>query len=94
MAKAKWIVLAAVFSLLATVGFQSPLMASSTKAVAEMTRISPDEAMEKVKSGEALLVCAYEDQQCKDIMFEGALFRSEFESKLATLPKTQEIIFY
>jgi hypothetical protein len=94
MAKTKWIVLAAVFSLLVTVGFHSPLMASSTKAVAEMNRISPDEAMKEVKSGEAILVCAYGDEKCKTILFEGALLRSEFESKLDTLPKTQKIIFY
>ena len=94
MDKTKWIVLAAVFSLLVTVGFQSPSMASSTKAVAEMSRISPDEALKKVKSGEALLVCAYGDEKCKTILFEGALLRSEFESRLDTLPKTQEIIFY
>ncbi len=94
MAKTKWIVLAAVFALIVSVGFHSPLIASSTKAVAEMNRISPDEAMEKVKSGEALLVCAYADEDCKGVLFEGALLRSEFESKLDTLPKTQEIIFY
>jgi hypothetical protein len=94
MAKTKWIVLSAVLSLLVTVGLNSPSMASSTKAVAEMNRISPDEAIKKVKSGEALLVCAYGDDKCKTILFEGALLRSEFESKLDTLPKTQEIIFY
>jgi hypothetical protein len=94
MAKTNWIFLAAVFSLLVTIGLHSPSMASSTKAVAEMTRISPEEAIKKVKSGEALLVCAYEDENCKTLLFEGALFRSELESKLDTLPKTQEIIFY
>ena len=94
MAKTKLIVWAAVFALIVTVGFHSPLIASSTKAVAEMNRIGPDEAMKKVKSGEALLVCAYADEDCKAVLFEGALLRSEFESKLDTLPKTQEIIFY
>ena len=94
MAKVKWIALAVVFSSLVTVGFYSPLMASSTKAVAEMDRISPDEAMKQVKSGEALLVCAYGDEKCKAILLEGALLRSEFESKLDTLFKTQKIIFY
>ena len=94
MAKTKWIVLAAAFSLLVTVVFQSPLMASSTKAFSEMNLISPDEAMKKVKSGEALLVCAYGDQRCKTILLEGAMLRSEFETKLDTYPKTQEIIFY
>ena len=94
MAKTNWIILSAVFSLLVTVGFHSPSMASSTKAVAEINRISPDEAMKKVQSGEALLVCAYGDEQCNTMLFEGALLRSEFESKLDTLPKTREIIFY
>ncbi|MDJ0803123.1 MAG: hypothetical protein QNI97_09640 [Desulfobacterales bacterium] len=94
MAKTKWFVLAAAFSLLVTMGFHGPSMVSSAKADAEINRISPDEAMKKAKSGEALLVCAYGDENCKAILFEGALLRSEFEAKLDTLPKTQEIIFY
>jgi hypothetical protein len=94
MIQTKWIALAAVFSLIVTVGFHSPLLASSTKAVAEISRISPDDAMKKVTSGEALLVCAYDDGKCKTILLEGALLRSELESKLDTLPKSQEIIFY
>ena len=94
MAKSKWILLAAVLAFIATVGFYSPSLASSTKAVAEVERIGAEEAMMKVKSGEALLVCAYGDDKCKSVWFEGALLRSEFESKLGTLPKTQEIIFY
>ena len=94
MARTKWTVVAAVFSFIVAVGFCSPALASSTKAVGEVERIDPEEAMMKVKSGEALLVCAYEDEKCKTVLFEGALLRSEFESKLATLSKTQEIIFY
>jgi hypothetical protein len=94
MAKTKWIVLSVVFALFVTVGFHSPSMASSTKAVAEMDRIGPEETMKKLKSGKALVVCAYEDEKCKTILFDGALLRSELESKIDTLPKTQEIIFY
>jgi hypothetical protein len=94
MAKSKWIVLAAVFACIVTVGFYSSSLASSTKAVAEMERIGPEEAMQMVKSGDALLVCAYGDDKCKTVLLDGALLRSEFESKLDTLPKTQEIIFY
>ena len=94
MARTKWTVVAAVFSFIVAVGFCSPSLASSTKAVGEVERIDPEEAMMKVNSGEALLVCAYEDEKCKTVLFEGALLRSEFESKLATLSKTQEIIFY
>jgi hypothetical protein len=94
MVQPKWIVLAVVFSFIGTAGFYSPSLASSTEAVAEIERIGPEEAMEKARSGEALLVCAYGDEKCKTVLFEGALLRSEFESKLGTLPKTQEIIFY
>lgn len=94
MARTKWIVVAAVFSFIVAVGFYSPSLASSTKAVGEVERIGPEEAMMKAKSGEALLVCAYEDEKCKTLLFEDALLRSEFESKLGTLSKTQEIIFY
>lgn len=94
MARTNWIVLAAVFAFLVTVGFYSPLLASSTKAVAETERIGPEEAMKRVQSGEALLVCAYGDDKCKTVLLEGALLRSEFESKLGTLSETQEIIFY
>ncbi len=94
MAKTKLIIFAVFFSLLAVAGFHSPSVASSTKAVAEMNRISPDETIKKVKSGEALLVCAYGDDKCNTVLFEGALLRSEFESKLDSLAKTQEIIFY
>ena len=94
MDKMKWIALAAVFSLLVTVGGYSPSVASSTKAMAKMERISPDDAMKKVKAGEALLVCSYGDDNCKKILLEGALLRSEFESKTKALPKSQEIIFY
>jgi hypothetical protein len=94
MGKTKWIALAAVLSFLVTLGIHSPLLASSTKAVAEMGRISPDDAIKKVKSGEALLVCSYADGRCKGMLLQGALLRSEFESKLDSLPKSQEIIFY
>ena len=94
MAKFKWIALVSVFSLLITVGDYSPSVASSTKAMAETERISPDDAMKKVNAGEAILVCAYGDDKCKKILLEGAMLRSEFESKTNALPKSQEIIFY
>lgn len=61
----------------------------------EPTRISPDEAHEKVKSGAALLVCGYDDEEkFRNMQLEGAIPLSEFESRLPTLPKDREIIFY
>lgn len=57
-------------------------------------RISVSDARKMVKSGDALLVCSYEDDRCKSMLLEGAILKSEFESKLPSLPKTEPIIFY
>ncbi len=63
--------------------------------MAEPIRISPEEARRKVTSGSALLVCAYEDdEKCKKLHLEGAIFLTELKPKLSALPKDQEIIFY
>ena len=59
-----------------------------------VARIGPDEARAAVVKNEALLVCVYDEDACKDILLEGAMLRSEFESKLASLPNSQTIIFY
>jgi hypothetical protein len=59
-----------------------------------VARIGPEEARAAVVGNEALLVCAYDDEACKDVLLEGAMLRSEFESKLASLPMNQTIIFY
>jgi hypothetical protein len=68
--------------------------ASQTKGALGIERIGPEQARERVQSGEALLVCSYDEEECKGILLEGALLRSEFESRLASLPRDQEIIFY
>ena len=60
----------------------------------DVARIGPNEARAAVAQNEALLVCAYDDEACKDVLLEGAMLRSEFESKLASLPNNQTIIFY
>jgi hypothetical protein len=63
--------------------------------MAEPIRISPEEVRQKVTSGSALLVCAYDDEEkCKQLRLEGAIPLREFQSKLSALPKDQEIIFY
>lgn len=68
--------------------------AGKTREVAEIERISPEQARARVQAGEALLVCAYSDFTCRKFMLEGALMKSEFEQRLRSLPKDQEIIFY
>jgi len=58
-------------------------------------RISAEETKKKVSSKEALLVCAYEeDEKFKDMQLEGATSYKEFKKKVAALPTDQEIIFY
>ena len=69
-------------------------IASETKDMVIIDRISPEEAREKVQSGKSLLVCSYDDRTCEDLLFEGAMLRSEFESRLHSIGKDQEIIFY
>ena len=67
---------------------------SGTKGAASIERISPGDTRSKVQAGEALLVCSYQDNKCKDILLEGALLLSEFVDREPVLPKDREIIFY
>jgi len=61
----------------------------------EPKRIAPEGVYAKVKSGKTLLVCAYEDDaKFKKMQLEGAISFSEFRSKLPSLSKNQEIVFY
>jgi hypothetical protein len=57
-------------------------------------RISVAEAHKMVQAGDALLVCSYDDNRCQKMLLEGAILKSEFESKAPSLPKTKPIIFY
>ncbi len=61
----------------------------------EPVRISPEEARKKVMSREAILVCAYDDEEkFRKMHLEGALSFKEFAARAETLPKDREIIFY
>jgi rhodanese-related sulfurtransferase len=63
--------------------------------MAKHKRVTAEEAREKVKSSEALLVCAYvEDEKFRKMQLEGATSYNEFKKKVASIPKDQEIIFY
>lgn len=58
-------------------------------------RIGPEEAYRHVKAGEALLVCGYEDEETfKTMRLDMAMSFGEFQKRLPTIPKEQEIIFY
>ena len=64
-------------------------------AIIAAPRISPQDAHRRVTAGQALLVCAYEDEEkCGTMMLEGAITLKAFESKLPGLTKDQSIIFY
>lgn len=61
----------------------------------QVKRIDPATAHQKTESGEALLVCAYDDdQKCRELHLKGSINLTELQSKLATIPKDKEIIFY
>jgi len=63
--------------------------------MSEPERIGPEETHGKLKAGTALLVCATDGGEKFKIMpLDGAISLSEFQSKLPSLPKDQEIIFY
>ena len=61
----------------------------------EAIRISPEEAHERVASGKALLICAYnDDAKFEKYHLEGAISLSSFKTKIGSLQKDQELIFY
>ena len=63
--------------------------------MAEVARITPQEAHSRVSAGRALLVCAYENPaRFAENHLDGAISIKEFRARRDTLPRDQEIIFY
>ncbi len=61
----------------------------------EPVRISPEEARAKARSGEALLVCAYEDEEkFRKMHLEDAISLTDFRTRSEALSREQDIIFY
>lgn len=61
----------------------------------DIERIRVEEAHRKTNAKQALLVCAYPDEaKCRAINLEGSISLTSFESRVKSLPKTQEIIFF
>jgi hypothetical protein len=71
-----------------------PGYTSETKELKPVERISPEQTRSKILAEEAILVCSYNDNRCKNILLKGALLKSMFKQKLPSLPKNKEIIFY
>jgi len=58
-------------------------------------RISAPEAKTLVRSGQALLVCAYDSQhRFEQYRLPGAISLRDFESQAASIPKDRHLIFY
>ena len=63
--------------------------------MSEAPRISVEEAHRKTNAGEALLICAYEDEsRCEPIHLEGGITMSELKEQLPRMRKEQQLIFY
>lgn len=61
----------------------------------EPKRISSEEVYQKLSSGETILVCAYEDDaKFRKMQLQGAISLNELKSKLSSLAKDQEVVFY
>lgn len=58
-------------------------------------RIEPEEAQRRLRSGEAMLVCAYDsDEKFDDMHLAGAISLNEFKSRLPEIREEQQVIFY
>ncbi|MCL6621677.1 MAG: hypothetical protein K6T55_06195 [Syntrophobacterales bacterium] len=63
--------------------------------MSEVVRVTPDKIYPRVRSGECLLVCAYDsDEAFRSMHLEGAISLQEFRDRVASLPKDREIVFY
>jgi hypothetical protein len=63
--------------------------------MSEVTRITPQEVRPRILTGEALLVCAYEDDaRFSTLHLEGAIPYSTFAASLAGIAKSRELVFY
>jgi hypothetical protein len=63
--------------------------------MADIERINVEQAHQKVDAHQALLVCAYDDEaKCRKVNLEGSISLTSFHSRVGSLTKTQELIFY
>ena len=71
------------------------LFAEGGAHMADIQRISAQEAHAKTTANRALLVCAYDDEaKCRMLNLDGSISLASFKSRVSSLPKSQEIIFY
>jgi hypothetical protein len=67
----------------------------ATSAWAEVDRISPSDARFMVKTGQALLVCAYDDVgKCAEIRLEGSIDLATLQKVGNALRRDSTVIFF
>lgn len=63
--------------------------------MAEVERVSVQEARRELADGRAVLVCAYDDEQkCGQMLAQGAITLAQLQARVSSLPKEQALIFY
>jgi len=63
--------------------------------MADIQRIDAQQAHAKAESNQALLICAYEEEaKCRMFNLDGSISFASFKSRVNSLSKSQEIIFY
>lgn len=63
--------------------------------MAEAPRLSPDRARRALAEEDALLVCAYDDQEkCEELSLDGSLTFPELRQRLDGIAKDRRLIFY
>jgi len=63
--------------------------------MSKIVRVSPEEIYPRLKSGDCLLVCAYDNEETFRTMgLEGAISLQDFKNQVSRIPKDQEIVFY
>lgn len=61
----------------------------------EVPRITPREIAPRIVTGEALLICAYEDDAAfRKLHLQGAIPYSEFAARVGSISKERELVFY
>jgi rhodanese-related sulfurtransferase len=59
----------------------------------QIRRIPPRDAHERVEKGEALLVCAYREKDCRGTHLIGEISLENLEARLPSVAHDQEILF-